>query len=151
MAEPLEQSRVETARTPSGRRGVFLLVGVAVIMAVAATLLVVFVAVIFGFPKHVTTGATSPDRRYIATVYQQSWFPARNATSVSIRPSLSALYGRDAHDVFVIDGPQGVGLFWSGERELTIVCVACRYHMYVQHEERWRDIDIKVVPVDLPQ
>ncbi len=121
------------------------------VVGCVATLMVVFIAVLIGVPRHVTSGAMSSDERYIATVYQQGWFPARHATAVSVRPSLSGLFSRDSHDVFVIDSLQGVGVFWSGHRELTIVCVSCRHHTSVHHEQRWRDVDIKVVQYDQPQ
>ena len=151
MVASLEQPRAEKPTNRSRPGTTLWILAAGAVGGCIATLVAVFVAVLVGVPRHVTTGAMSPDERYIATVYQQGWFPARHATAVTLRPSLSKLFSRDSHDVFVIDSLQGVGVFWSGERELTIVCVACRHHTYVQHEQRWRDVDIKVVEYDQPQ
>jgi len=151
MAETLDHSRLQTAESRPRKRGSLPLVAVAVVTAtITATVvgLIAFIALTYGFAKRPISAATSPDKQYTAAVYQRSGFPARNATFVSVRPSLSSPNSREARDVFVIDGPQGVGVFWSGERELTVVCVACGHHMYAQHEERWRDVAVKVVSYD---
>lgn len=97
----------------------------------------------FFLQQHILFVQMSPDQRYVATVYQDSWGPPpRHGTYVNVRSSESRFRGRDHDAIFAIDDQCAVGVLWTDNSHLRIVCISCPGATVQKQEKTWRDVVI---------
>ncbi len=97
--------------------------------------------------EQIITADTSPDERYVATVFQHAWGPpTKYATYVTIWPSRSRFKdkGMDYDAVFAIDGARAVGVVWANNSHLRVICIDCKRDAITKGEKGWRDVSVSI-------
>ena len=85
---------------------------------------------------------TSPDGKYVATVWQRDCGTPGAGTHVTLRPSAQKFTARVEDVVFTVDGLMPVGVFWAADSQLSVECIRCAPDRIVRQQASWQDVAI---------
>lgn len=89
--------------------------------------------------------AKSPDRKYVATLYERDCGATTDfSTIVNLRED-SANFNGDDLGIVIVKGQHKLDLVWDGNTKLQLQCHDCRPDDIFKQERTWKDVQISLV------
>jgi hypothetical protein len=90
----------------------------------------------------VKANSSSPDDKYIATLYERNCGATTDFTTIVNLRSSKEKFDSEKGDIVIIEGRRQVNILWKDERTLQVECKDCRSEDMFKRESVWGDIEI---------